>query len=102
MEERLPHFLIRVFVVTSRIVKRAKQSIPPTLFGTTLHELGEEDSHCVVVGNRKPMGMLSHDSTSILQIASTLAGPISSISKSTVLMSIRRGRWKSRYCFPSH
>jgi len=64
MEERLPHFLIRVFVVTSRIVKRAKQSIPPTLFGTTLHELGEEDSHRVVVGNRKPMGMLSHDNTS--------------------------------------
>jgi hypothetical protein len=81
MEERLPHFLIRVFVVPSRIVKRAKQFIPPTLFGTTLHQLSEENSHCVVVSNRKPMRMLSHDCTSILQIVSALACPISSISK---------------------
>jgi hypothetical protein len=55
MEECLPHFLIRVFVVPSRIVKRAKQFIPPTLFGTALHQLGEKDPHRVVIGNRKPV-----------------------------------------------
>src|SRR5579862_1012836 len=70
MEERLPHFLIGIFVVTSRIVKRAKQFIPPTLFPTTLHQLGEENSHRVVVGNRKSMRMLSHGCTSILQMYS--------------------------------
>jgi hypothetical protein len=63
MEECLPHFLIRVFVVASRIVKGAKQFIPPTLFPTALHQLGEEDPHRVVVANRKPMRMLSHDCT---------------------------------------
>jgi hypothetical protein len=78
MEERLPHFLIRVFVVPSRIVKRAKQFIPPTLFGTTLHQLGEENPHRVVVGNRKSMRMLSHDCTSISRIVFVLASPISS------------------------
>jgi hypothetical protein len=40
MEECLPHSLIRVFVVASRI-KRAKQFIPPTLFPTALHQLGQ-------------------------------------------------------------
>jgi len=80
MEECLPHFLIRVFIVASRIVKRTKQFIPPTLFPTALHQLGQENSHRVVVGNRKPMRMLSHDCTSILQIVFVLAPPISSIS----------------------
>src|ERR1700720_1037250 len=51
MEECLPHFLIGVLVVPRRIVKRAKQFIPPTLFGTTLHQLGEENPHRVVIGN---------------------------------------------------
>jgi hypothetical protein len=77
MKECLPHLLIRVFVVPSRIVKRAKQFIPPTLFSTALHQLGEEDPYRVVVGNRKPMRMLSHDCTSILQIVFVLASPIS-------------------------
>jgi hypothetical protein len=81
MEERLPHFLIGVLVVTSRIVKRAKQFISPTLFPTALHQLGEENSHRVVVGNRKSMRMLSHDCTSRLQTVSALACPISSSSK---------------------
>jgi hypothetical protein len=70
MEKCLPHFLIGVLVVPSRIVKRAKQFIPPTLFGTTLHQLGEENPHRVVVGNRKSMRMLSHGCTSILQMYS--------------------------------
>jgi hypothetical protein len=83
MEECLPHFLIGVLVVPSRIVKRTKQFIPPTLFPTTLHQLGEENPHRVVVGNRKSMRMLSHDCTSILQIVFVIAPPISSISKST-------------------
>jgi hypothetical protein len=83
MEECLPYFLIRVFVVPSRIVKRAKQFIPPTLFPTALHKLRQENSHRVVVGNRKPMRMLSHACTSILQIVFVLPPPISSISKST-------------------
>jgi hypothetical protein len=77
MKECLPHFLIRVFIVPSRIVKRAKQFIPPTLFPTALHQLGEKDPHRVVVGNRKPMRMLSHDCTSILQIVFVLAPPMS-------------------------
>jgi hypothetical protein len=79
MEECLPHFLIRVFIVARRIVKRAKQFIPSSLFPTALHQLGQENSHRVVVGNRKPMRMLSHDCTSILQIVFVLAPPISSI-----------------------
>src|SRR5450755_1974829 len=82
MEECLPHFLIRVFVVASRIVKRAKQCIPPTLFDTALHQLGQENPHRVVVGNRKPMRMLSHDCTSILQIIFVWATVISRMSKS--------------------
>jgi hypothetical protein len=73
VEECLPHFLVRVFVVAGRIVKRAKQFVPPTLFGTALHQLGQENPHRVVVGNREPMRMLSHDYTSILQIVSVLA-----------------------------
>jgi hypothetical protein len=73
VEECLPYFLVRVFVVASRIVKRAKQFIPPTLFGTALHQLGQENPHRVVVGNREPMRMLSHDYTSVLQIVSVLA-----------------------------
>jgi hypothetical protein len=60
MKECLPHFLIRVFVVPSRIIKRAKQFIPSTLFPTALHQLGQENSHRGVVGNRKLMRMLSH------------------------------------------
>jgi hypothetical protein len=80
MEECLPHFLIRVFVVPSRIVKRTKQFISSSLFPTALHQLGQENSHRVVVGNRKPMRMLSHECTSILQIVFVLAPPISSIS----------------------
>jgi hypothetical protein len=83
MEECLPHFLIRVFVVASRIVKRAKQFIPPTLFPAALHQLGQENSHRVVVGNREPMRMLSHDCASILQIIFALVLLISSIRKST-------------------
>jgi hypothetical protein len=79
MEECLPHFLIRVFVVPSRVVKRAKQFIPPSVFGTALHQLGQENPHRVVVGNRKPMRMLSHDCTSILRIVFVLASPISKI-----------------------
>jgi hypothetical protein len=75
MEECLPHFLIRVFVVASRIVKRAKQFIPSSLFPTALHQLGQENSHRVVVGNRKPMRMLSNDCTSMLQIVFVLAPP---------------------------
>jgi hypothetical protein len=75
MEECLPHPLIRVFVVPSRIVKRTKQFIPPTLFPTALHQLGKQDPHRVIVGNRKPMRMLSHHCTSILQIVFVLARP---------------------------
>jgi hypothetical protein len=75
MEECLPHFLIRVFVVASRIVKGAKQFIPLSLFPTALHQLGQENSHRVVVGNRKPMRMLSHDCTSMMQIVFVLAPP---------------------------
>jgi hypothetical protein len=41
MEECLPHFLIRVFVVASRIIKRAKQFIAPTLFSPSLYQLGQ-------------------------------------------------------------
>jgi hypothetical protein len=68
--------------VASRIIKCAKQFIAPTLFPTALHQLGQKNSHRVVVGNRKPMRMLSHDRTSIFQIVFVLAPPISSISKS--------------------
>jgi hypothetical protein len=73
MEECLPHFLVRVFVVASRIVKCAKQFISATLFGAALHELGQENPHRVVVGNREPMRMLSHNYTSTLQIVFVLA-----------------------------
>jgi hypothetical protein len=72
VEECLPHFLIGVLVVASRIVKRAKQFIPPTLFPAALHQLGEEDPHRVIVGNRKPMRMLSDECTSIFKIVFVL------------------------------
>jgi hypothetical protein len=73
MEERLPHFLIGVFVVPSRVVKSTKQFLAPTL-RTALHQLGQENAHRIVIGNRKPMRMLSHDCcTSTLQIIFVLA-----------------------------
>jgi hypothetical protein len=52
--------------------------VTPTLFGTALHQLGQKNPHRVVIGNRKPVRMLSHDCTSILQIVFVLASPISS------------------------
>jgi hypothetical protein len=41
MEECLPHFLIRVFVVPSRIIECAKQFITPSLFAPSLYQLGQ-------------------------------------------------------------
>jgi hypothetical protein len=72
MEKCLPHSLIGVFVVPSRVVKSPKQFLAPTP-RTALHQLAQENAHRIVVGNRKPMRMLSHHCTSILQIIFVLA-----------------------------
>jgi hypothetical protein len=55
MEECLPHFLIRIFVVPSRVVKRTKQFLAPTLLKTAPYQLAQENAHRIVISNRKSM-----------------------------------------------
>jgi hypothetical protein len=67
MEKCLPRFLIGVFVVPSRVVKRTKQFLAPTLFNAASYQLAQENAHRLVVRNRELMRMFSHDCcTSIL------------------------------------
>jgi len=60
MEESLSHFLIGV-LVPGRVVKRTKQFLTSTLFNTAPYQLAQENAHRIVIGNRVPMRMLSHD-----------------------------------------
>src|SRR5690242_9497305 len=65
MEERLPHLLVRILIVSGCVVERAKQFLAALLMFASIRQFGDESAHCIVVSNSELVRMSSHDRTSV-------------------------------------
>src|SRR5260370_30338490 len=65
MEERLPHLLVRILIVSGCIVESAKEFLAALLMSASVRQFFDESPYCIVVSNGEFVRVASHDRTSL-------------------------------------
>jgi hypothetical protein len=65
MEERLPHLLVRILIVSGGVVESAKEFLAALLMSASVRQFFDESPYCIVVSNSELVRVSSHDRTSI-------------------------------------
>src|SRR5207253_3026803 len=65
MEERLPHLLVRILIVSGCVVERTKEFLAPLLMPASVHQFFHESAYCILVSNSELVRVASHDHTSL-------------------------------------
>jgi hypothetical protein len=65
MEERLPHLLVRILIVSACVVESAKKFLAALLMSASIRQFFDESSYCIVVSNGEFVRVASHDCTSV-------------------------------------
>jgi hypothetical protein len=65
MEERLPHFLVRILIVPRCVVERAKEFLAALLMPASVRQFFNESAYCILVSNGELVRVASHDRTSL-------------------------------------
>jgi hypothetical protein len=66
MEERLPHLLVGILIVSGCVVECEKQFVAALLMSASIRQLVNESAYCVIVSNGELVQMTSHDRTSLV------------------------------------